>query len=218
MSNRRMDTRGEKALGLFLDKFFYPELVDSRGLLKSERIYDTKKQKEGIDLLIYVNSGNVLKIDEKAQLHYINAPKPTFAFEVSYLLDKDKRVMDGWFINTANQTDYYNLIWINDARTHCLNRIVAEDFLEITALLIGKKNVARYLSDNGYTLEKIKLLAQKMRNNREKIIHLTADSFMYFSEGQYEEEPINVVINERILRKYAVGVYTVTRDNITSAE
>ena len=219
MSNRRMDTRGEKALGLFLDKFFYPQLLALRGLLKSERIYDTKKQKEGIDLLIYVDSGNVLKIDEKAHLHYINAPKPTFAFEVSYLLDKDKRVMDGWLINTSNQTDYYNLIWINEARTDCLNRIVAEDFLKVTALLIGKEKVVQYLSDNGYTLEKIKILAQKMRNNKEKIIRLTADSVMYFSnEGPYEEKPINVLINEEVLRKYAAGVYIVTRDTITSAK
>ena len=218
MSNRHMDTRGEKALGLFLDEFFYPKLVDSRGLLRCERIYDTKKQKEGIDLLLYADSENVLKIDEKAQLHFINTPKPTFAFEISYLLDKNDRVMDGWFINAANQTDYYNLIWINEARIHCLNRIVAEDFLKVTALLIGKKKVARYLSDNGYTLEKIRSLAQKMRNNKEKIIRLTADSFMYFSKGQYEEEPINVVISEGILKKYAAGVYTVTRDNITNAK
>ena len=218
MSNRRMDIRGEKALGLFLDEFFYPQLVFSRGLIKSERIYDMKNQKEGIDLLLYVDSANVLKIDEKAQLHFINAPRPRFAFEVSYLLDKNDRVMDGWFINTANQTDYYNLIWINEARTHCLNRIVAEDFLKVTALLISKKNVVRYLSDNGYTLEKIKLLAQKMRNNKEKIIRLTADSVMYFSnEGPYEEKPINVLMNEEVLRKYAVGVYIVTRDTITSA-
>ena len=219
MSNRRMDIRGEKALGLFLDAFFYPQLVVSRGLIKSERIYDIKNQKEGIDLLLYVDSENVLKIDEKAQLHFINAPKPRFAFEVSYLLDKNDRVMDGWLINTANQTDYYNLIWINEARTHCLNRIVAEDFLKVTALLIGKKNVARYLSDNGYTLEKIKLLAQRMRNNKERIIRLTPDSVLYFSNKEsYEEKPINILIKEEVLRKYAAELYIVTRDTITSAK
>ncbi len=214
MSNRKSDTRGEKALGLFLDRYFYPRLCEIEGFTSTERIYDVENQKAGADLIISNSAGATITIDEKAQLHYINDPKPTFALEVSYINETTLDVSDGWFVNNSSKTDCYLLVWIDSARTTLVNRLVEEDFNEITAVLITKKRIIQYLSRLGYSIEHIKQCAHDLRDSdATNSLELSPTVFLYYSCDGYDEKPINIVIDKKVLSALAYGTYKVTRES-----
>ena len=213
MSNRKSDTRGEKALGLFLDRFFYPHLCEIEGFTSTERIYDAENQRLGADLIIRNSAGATITIDEKAQLHYINNPKPTFALEVSYINEKTMDVSDGWFVSNSSKTDCYLLVWVDSARTTLVNRLVEEDFNEITAVLVTKKRIIQYLGRLGYSIERIKQCAHDLRDNDStNAIELSPTVFLYYSNEGYDEKPINIVIDKKVLYTLAYGVYKVNRE------
>ncbi len=214
MSNRQSDTRGEKALGLFLDHYFYPKLCEIEGFNTVKRVYDANEQKLGADIHIVLPRGETLVFDEKAQLHYINAPRRTFAFEVSYYNDETGGISDGWLVNNDNKTDYYVLVWIDSARSDQLNRIVEDDFNEITVAAVAKKRIIYYLERLGYPVKRIKKISRDMRfNNNKNYFKLSEDAFLYFTKEGYEEKPINIVIDRRILWTLASGIYKVDRKN-----
>ncbi len=211
MSSRQIDMRGEKALGLFLDEFFYPRLCEIEGFTRTERVYDADMQKKGCDIYIFNKGGRSIKIDEKAQLHFINDPRDTFVFEISFLQDDSGEVINGWFVSDNNITDCYMLSWIDQARTDKINRIVAEDFEQITICFITKKKVISYLASCGFTIDKIKSLANKMRvNEMADSYHLSRDAVLYYSKN-IKEQPINIVINRSVLYQLSYGVYCVSR-------
>ena len=51
MSRRETDSRGEKALGVFLDKYFYERAREQRLMAYFERIYTSAMQKKVLMLL-----------------------------------------------------------------------------------------------------------------------------------------------------------------------
>lgn len=100
------DLGQEKIVGRFLDDF-YP--IHFSGTM--ERVSDSKRQNEGIDL-IFSSTKNGVKhlshIDEKAQTSYLNSSLPTFVFEISYIKNSSKK--NGWFFNEHKLTNNYFLI------------------------------------------------------------------------------------------------------------
>lgn len=214
MSSRQIDMRGEKALGLFLDEFFYPTLCELEGFTRTERVYDADMQKKGCDIYIFNKGGRSIKIDEKAQLHFINNPRDTFVFEISFLQDDSGEVMNGWFVSDINITDCYMLSWIDQARADKLNRIVAEDFEQVTICFITKKKVISYLVSCGFAIDKIKNLANKMRvKELADTYHLSHDAVLYYSKN-IKEQPINILINRSVLYQLSYGVYVVSRKGV----
>lgn len=214
MSTRQIDMRGEKALGLFLDEFFYPTLCELEGFTRTERVYDADMQKKGCDIYIFNKGGRSIKIDEKAQLHFINNPRDTFVFEISFLQDDSGEVMNGWFVSDINITDCYMLSWIDQARADKLNRIVAEDFEQVTICFITKKKVISYLVSCGFAIDKIKNLANKMRvKELADTYHLSHDAVLYYSKN-IKEQPINILINRSVLYQLSYGVYVVSRKGV----
>lgn len=214
MSTRQIDMRGEKALGLFLDEFFYPTLCELEGFTRTERVYDADMQKKGCDIYIFNKGGRSIKIDEKAQLHFINNPRDTFVFEISFLQDDSGEVMNGWFVSDNNITDCYMLSWIDQARADKLNRIVAEDFEQVTICFITKKKVISYLVSCGFAIDKIKNLANKMRvKELADTYHLSHDAVLYYSKN-IKEQPINILINRSVLYQLSYGVYVVSRKGV----
>lgn len=212
MNNRHSDTRGEKALGLFLDHYFYPRLCEMEGFDAIQRINDANEQKLGSDIRIVKPRGETLIIDEKAQLHYINEPRRTFAFELSYYNDKTKSILDGWFVRNENKTDHYVLVWIDSARTNQLNRIVEDDFNEVTVAVVAKKRIMYYLEQLGYPIKRVKKIARDMRFNHNKnYFKLSEEAFIYYTKEGYEEKPINIVIDRNALWELADGIYIANR-------
>ena len=93
------DLSKEELLGTYLDTF-YPQIFKDTPF-KVERIWDTRQQHRGVDLLLKSNA-QCFYVDEKAQLDYLNISLPTFAFEISYLKRGDWRV--GWLVDATKIT------------------------------------------------------------------------------------------------------------------
>lgn len=213
MSRRAIDSRGEKAMGVFLDKYFYSRAYEARILSYAKRIYDKEHQIQGIDIIL-----NDRAVDEKAQLYYINRPRDSFAFEIDYYNEEKKTIVDGWYIEPNNQTQDYLLLWIPKARTAQINRLVSEDFEVVEANLISKNHIKEYLKTIGVTDQILKTTAQEMRRNnieRKSInedIHLTY-SFKENSFIDYSEKPINMVVKKELLDHMSTKRFEISKED-----
>ena len=100
------------------------------------------------------------RIDEKAQLYYINQDLPTFAFELQFL--KGKQRCTGWFLNENLVTDYYLLIWPH-AKTAKVSEIKKDDFTVLDALMISRHKIHSFLSRNGLNQDELLCTANSLR-------------------------------------------------------
>lgn len=163
MSDWNWDIRAEKELGNFLDENFYSILEKEN----KEDVYDRNnvpivkpiidgftrnvsswsEQYKGVDITVKIGD-KVLIIDEKAQLKYINDPRPpTFAFELSYM--KKGVLRDGWFVNDEKDTEYYGLFWIHESDEKDRKVIESNDFKKVECIIISKKSITDYLDGEG---------------------------------------------------------------------
>lgn len=210
MSRRIIESRGEKALGVFLDKYFYSEAQEQRLIEYSKRIYAKEMRKKGIDVLV----DEKYRIDEKAQLYYINRPKPSFEFEIDRY-DGDG-IVDGWFVSEGNETDKYLLMWIHKARTTYVNRLVAEDFQEVEANLIQKRRIKAYIQSLGITDKFLKKKAIEMREKQ--IPRYEINDICYitypFKKNEFDEKAINIVIDKKKLDELSEKRFYITKDKV----
>lgn len=210
MSRRVTDSRGEKAVGIFLDKYFYSRAQEMRIMAYVERIYAKNQQIKGIDVILDEH----INIDEKAQLYYINNPVDSFAFEIDYFDEKTNTIVDGWYINQSNVTDDYLLMWIPKARTKEIHRIVAEDFEIIIANLVAKKRIKTYIEKLGLNDKGLKKKAIEMRDKDIKRVSLDGHSHLTYSLNGYTEKPINLVIDKAILDEISERRFEISKEGI----
>ncbi len=211
VSRRTTDCRGEKALGLFLDEFFYSALEQAGKIDSFERIYSKNEQISGSDIKIHIKNGTLV-IDEKAQLYYINYPVDTFALEVDYIKPETGNLVDGWFMDSKNKTDSYLFMWIPKAKESRIERIVSHDFLEIEAYLVGKDKIKEWLSKIGLSTDKIKAIAMDMRSKDEDRRKINKDiRFRKSSADKYVEAPVNIVISKGALAELTNNRYMISR-------
>ena len=72
-----------------------------------------------------------------------------------------------------------------------------------------------YLASCGYTIQKIKALADEMRkNDQETTAFISTDAVLYYSREVIPERPINILINKRVLYQLSYGVYVVSREGV----
>lgn len=211
MSRRITDSRGERALGVFLDKYFY-ERAQAKRLLTYERVFKKEMQVRGVDVIL----GESDMVDEKAQLYYINKPLNTFAFEIDYFDENAERVRDGWFINPSNLTTDYLLLWIPEARTQQLNRIVSDDFEVIEADLLKKSRLKAYLAGFGISDKMLKDKAIKMRKTDTGRINLNDNCHLVFSRKGFSEKPINLVVDRVVLDELSESRFEITKTGFKS--
>ena len=210
MSRRLTDSRGEHALAVFLDQYLYSSEQVKRLFTYSERIHEKNLQIRGIDILL----DGERKLDEKAQLYYINHPVDSFAFEIDYLDEEDDTVVDGWFINKTNETDDYLLLWIESARITRINRLVAEDFEVVYADLLEKKRLKDYLERSGITDYDLKKKAVEMRKREISRIDFGKECHLIYSLSGYSEKPINLVVRKGVLDDLSTGRFVITKEGV----
>ncbi|MGL4402651.1 MAG: hypothetical protein ACRCTS_02835 [Fusobacteriaceae bacterium] len=171
-------------------------------------------QLKGIDLIVTTDK-EVFKIDEKAQLYYINNPLPTFAFELQFL-NRNSEVSEGWLINSNLENDYYMLIWPS-AKHSDLSLITKDDFSQIECLLIKKSEILNFLERKGWTTEKIKNEIDTIHSHNQfgRInIPNERDFFFYHSSpDKYIEQPINLVVYKKVLLKLSRHHYIITKNS-----
>lgn len=212
-SNFNHDLKQEQILGRYLDKIY--ETTRMKGDLR--RVTSLDLQSVGVDLIYSSasnNNGFTYNIDEKAQLTYLNKSLPTFAFELSYMLNgKQKK---GWLFD-ATKTTYYYFLVTNIFLKNSLTKLSHED--EISGCVLTKvhrSNLQSTLSNSKITnpdsecflnefegraltelnCEEIseKLRASEKGSTNSKSIKLN-DYMKIFYTGWLAEKPINIVIN-----------------------
>lgn len=216
------DKHAEEEFGRFLQKYLYPSFP---GDFVVERIGNKHDQMLGYDVLINYGDGHHVVIDEKSQLHYINNPLPTFAFEIMYTAGE--MLKDGWFISNKIKTDAYLLGYPFSSRNISrfdLDKIRMEDFSKAEVIYLYKEELVNFLQEKGINVirlvtDSLKLIEYSKDSDNPQYgdefrMYQTEHSTRYYyyypvdtskiclcySPG-YKERPINLLIRKENLRK-----------------
>lgn len=211
MSQRDIDMQAEQALAKFLDHHLYHELLRERKFASFQRVTSIAQQKQGIDIIAR-SADQVAFIDEKAQLHYINNTRPTFAFELEFYI-KGRRI-EGWFLNRSLKTTHYLLLWPN-AKTEDLTVIRDADFTVVEGIVISRQRIKKYLAQKGFDEDALKAKAEDLRSKRVSGPQPTSYAGIKFyvsPSSEYLENPINIVISKKILAQIADAHYSISQD------
>lgn len=209
MGQRQIDMRAEQELAKFLDAHLYGELLKEGGFSSFQRISDAEVQKQGIDVIGTAPRASA-NIDEKAQLHYLNCNRPTFAFELEFL--NKGQPIGGWFLNDSLLTTHYLLLWPNAAVTD-LTQLTSGDFTQVEGMVIAKGRLRRALDGLGLHRDYLARMAAQLRasgvvgplDTEHKGIRF------YVSDPKvYPEHPVNLVISKQRLSALAQAHYLVT--------
>lgn len=185
------DLKKEQLLTVLLDEYYRNHLKQ----YNFERIHDKKRQFEGVDLILtHKEKGITYRIDEKAQLDYINEDLPTFAFELSY--KKDGVLKQGWFYDSSKKTEFYSLITgiYSDA---------PNTFTSCKITLVNRKKLLTFLKDKGVTELLLKKTVETYETDHGKLIlkmlnHRT-EGYLYISSKNKAEQPVNLVLRLEFL-------------------
>jgi hypothetical protein len=190
------DLRRECRLGKFLDEH-YPQ-IEKLQKGKLERIDDITEQHKGIDLIYtHDTTGEKVKIDEKAQLNYIDQYLDTFVFEISYL--KKKQWRKGWFYDEKKETEKYFLIT-------CIKSSCENEFEDFRLISIDRKKLQDYLTEKGLSERKIMEYEKMFRADTDKykgeqsVPELSKElGFFHNSFYNLDEGPVNLKLRLRTL-------------------
>lgn len=185
-SNFKKDLQKEKELAIFLDTLYQKHLKK----YTTKRIHDYKRQLQGVDVLFtQKETQTVFEVDEKAQLDYIGEDLPTFAFEISYVKDKNRK--KGWLFDTTKTTQFYALItaiYKDDPDTFTSCKITFVNREKLIALLQSKNITQEILSD--YIKSDVKVQGKK----KIKELHSYKEGYLYLSASNKAEKPLNLIL------------------------
>ena len=212
------DTKASEIISNFLDNTLYDTLVKTGKIRKYERVFDKKRQFEGVDVIFYLNNGHELAIDEKYAVQYINCNLHTFAMELSTRTkDKSHFLQLGWFLNDELSTDYYILVWpcTFDGNTRDKNEIDALRTDELTCIdvaLVSKDAIRTNLYNKGYSKDVLMKIDNYFRENdmRKKRTEYPDYAFYYCEkaktssgEDYMSEEPMSILIPKKEIMELA---------------
>ena len=210
MSYRNIDMDNEQKLARFLDTRFYIQPDFSSAV----RIVDYNEQMKGKDIIVSsVKYGleNAI-IDEKNTAHYVNKDIPTFAFELSFLLNNGQEV-EGWLTDPGKETEYYLLIYPFATLANSPARIpVFDKITRIRYILIKRESILKLLLDKGFNRDALLSKAREMRNivkckednERIKATDKSSYGFYFYYTFYLTEKPVNVVIPRHQLETIAI--------------
>ena len=193
MSLFKSDLAKEEILGRFLDKQYL------KAGLKTHRIGGTNLQYKGVDLLLHDENGLDFKVDEKAQLHYLNKDLPTFALEIDYF--KDGAIKPGWLFDSKKITEIYAFVF-------SIHLVAGVDLLtkeaELASCEVVFVNRLRLINELAMLdLDQKICSAQSavLRSDAERIKIQHASGFNFQISRQLAEAPVNLVVKRVFLEK-----------------
>lgn len=179
------DERGEKIVSEFLDKHFYIECEDFH------RVVDKVQQIKGVDTT-FVKNGFQYVCDEKAALKYVNKNLQTFSMELSFFNAADN-ISIGWLLDSNKINNSFLFCWIDSAINDVLSS--SDDIVIMEAALVRKNKIIDYLSNIGWTLDKLFLKCKKIRENPyEECGNFYKNEVKFSKSFQLKEKPINLLI------------------------
>lgn len=202
--DRKKDESQEHLINQFLLKYYF-----NKAFRKAEFVPDETLQGAGVDFLCDNLFFKDMKIDVKAQssAKYINNPRPTFSLEVTTLNRYGTDEITGWFFNSHCVTEFYTFVWIHKAKVDEKKRIRSIDDIEkVEVLTVNATALQDYIDQilNDYSMDDIYDISQDMRW-REKTRIDVCDGIYYSHSPQLVEKPVNLVVQKRILKKFAIN-------------
>ena len=202
-SNFESDLSKEATLGVYLDSYY--QNIFEKSNYTIERVSDINLQHQGVDLIL--KSGiNEYLVDEKAQLDYLNKSLPTFAFELSYLKNKEWRL--GWLLDETKITNIYFLVTnIHTKQAGNLESGITK--IKITG--IYRDRLITLLESKGLAKTELIELEKNIRLGEQegkisiKELNPKTEGALYFSKSNKAEQPINLVLKLDYLIKNSVG-------------
>ena len=174
---RKRDTFVENELSKFLDKYLYSK---SEIFSNFQRCSDQDSQFNGIDTIISIPKLGLtdIKVDEKAQLNekYIGNPLPTFVLELTFI-NAVQNIQEGWFIRDDLDTEYYLLIWIDEATGDHLY-LTETNIQRLNFCLVNTNKLHLYFDSIGYTRDKL-LEKYKEMVSQDKLIKEIIHIFIF---------------------------------------
>lgn len=217
VNNFRRDLEQEQFPIEFLKKYFFNPYIACQKKIRPEYVTDIETQLTGIDIILNYEDEKKVNIDIKAQMNkYINHPTPTFCLETEYT--KQGVIHEGWLFRDDLKTDIYGFIWINSAdcdKKHLLHS--CEDINKLTILFVHKSDVLKYLGSLGIDKKSIEDSTRKLKTipgkNGTRQDKLPGD-LKLFQTLFLPEQPINIVVPNRIWDELACAKYVVTKEQI----
>lgn len=209
---RKKDGKVEQEIAKYLDKYLYSRPpFDS-----SSRVLNAEEQLRGKDIIFSSKSLGIDKaiVDEKSSSHYVNKNIPTFAFELSSLLDNGTEV-EGWLTDINKETQYYLLLWpyatVRDTNSTA-PLFYEEDITKVDYVLVKRESVLRFLALKGFDKERLKKAVCYMRENvftseqqdelkkryKEKV------GFYFMITRNLPETPVNVILYRKDIENMAL--------------
>ena len=202
-SNFISDLKNEQFLGLYLDEVIYPKVFCEKSKL-FERIHDKTLQKKGVDI-IYHDSLKSWNIDEKAQLDYLNGSLPTFAFEISYMLNGQHK--KGWLFDEEKETEAYFLI----TKIQVQKDTIQSGIKSLSLTSIHRHKLIQYLNSVGLTKKRIDEYESIIRRQKGDKKKFALNELNKFREGNMQislfkhEQPINIILKLDFLEKKGIA-------------
>lgn len=192
MSTFKSDLAQEYLLSQYLDSVYKSKDIVFK------RIHDSNLQHRGIDVIFHTNN-HEYRIDEKAQLHYLNSDLPTFTFELSYL-NKEGKIHEGWLLDSKKETQYYFLITgilLKENKTILSN---SEDIESLKITSVNRKKLISHLETIGLSTSRLISYDLDLRSyktygkNPISEFRNPKNGCLYFTES-LSEKPINLQLN-----------------------
>lgn len=197
MSLFRQDLSQESILQSYLNQVYIKAGLDFT------RIGDKNLQNAGIDVIMK-GKKRAVKVDEKAQLHYINESLPTFAMEISYL--KGGNEHEGWLFDDKKITEAYALVFDIMLKGQIFKLTRPSDIDSCEVMLVYRHKLIEALQVHGLTrefcMEKSKVLRQEP--GKKKII--INRNFNFQISSHLAEAPVNLIIKRSFLRTVCARV------------
>lgn len=184
--------------------FLWTALYNKPPFFCSQKITDFKQQLLGVDTIIDIPSLQITNglVDEKAQVYYLDGGRPTFAFELNFLLKNGERV-EGWFTDVKKITEYYLLIWIKTA--DCKTLKTKTDIEYVDYALIARKTLFEYLATQKITIKILVEIGLTLAVLEEGSYGRDAQrDYYFFYSAQLAEKPVNLIIRKAKLYSLAL--------------
>jgi hypothetical protein len=192
MSLFEKDLAKEIILGGFLSEHYHKEN------LQTTRVHDKKLQLKGVDIILE-KDGLQYKIDEKAQLHYINKDLPTFALEINYL--KNDILKNGWLFDNNKVTEIYAFIFsihLIEAKTVIAKQ---EDIKSCEVIFVNRLTLLQALAKNELDVNACNYHSHLLRNNNEAVTKITfSNDFNFQISSHLTERPVNLIVKKSFLK------------------
>lgn len=192
-----------KKVDALLDQKFYPVLLDKLSLdLEVKRVTNAELQKRGADVVLINKKKPKVVIDEKAQISCAGKPRPTFAFELLFYIDKHDKWINGWFVNDKQTTTHYLLVYFDEIEG---KSAYDSNFkpLKSRCYLIDKKLLMKKLQQLGIDKDQLMDTVATMQAKNIDRVDL-GNSLRIVWSRQLVEQPFNLVVPLNILRQATV--------------